>query len=108
MPASGIKGTYGYVDPEYVSSNSLTYKSDVYSFGVLLFELIAGRSPEEGLMEYVELVVFIAKPRGFCRLRPHLYSSNMCVVCVDIDDDRRREGGMASDFGSSTERKLQS
>lgn len=57
MPASGIKGTYGYVDPEYVSTNSLTYKSDVYSYGVLLFELIAARSPLEGLMEYVELAL---------------------------------------------------
>ena len=25
-------------------------------FGVLLFELIAGRNPQQGLMEYVELV----------------------------------------------------
>ncbi|KAH7435232.1 hypothetical protein KP509_06G055300 [Ceratopteris richardii] len=54
MPASGIKGTYGYVDPEYVSTNSLTYKSDVYSYGVLLFELIVGRGPKAGLLEYVE------------------------------------------------------
>ncbi|KAG7031386.1 Calcium/calmodulin-regulated receptor-like kinase 1, partial [Cucurbita argyrosperma subsp. argyrosperma] len=30
-------------------------KSDVYSFGVLLFEIIAGRNPQQGLMEYVEL-----------------------------------------------------
>lgn len=57
MPASGIRGTYGYVDPEYVSTNSLTYKSDVYSFGVLLFELIAARSPQGGLMEYVDLAL---------------------------------------------------
>ena len=56
MPASGIKGTYGYVDPEYISTNSLTYKSDVYSFGILLFELITARNPQKGLMKYVGLV----------------------------------------------------
>ncbi|KAH7288718.1 hypothetical protein KP509_31G038200 [Ceratopteris richardii] len=56
-PASGVRGTYGYVDPEYFYSNNLTPKSDVYSFGIVLFELIAGRSPSEGLMEYVEVVL---------------------------------------------------
>lgn len=54
--ASNIRGTFGYLDPEYISSRTFTKKSDVYSFGVLLFELIAGRNPQQGLMEYVELV----------------------------------------------------
>lgn len=53
--ASNIRGTFGYLDPEYISSRSFTKKSDVYSFGVLLFELVAGRNPQHGLMEYVEL-----------------------------------------------------
>ncbi|KAK7290804.1 hypothetical protein RIF29_05514 [Crotalaria pallida] len=52
---AAIRGTYGYLDPEYISSGSFTKKSDVYSYGVLLFELIAGRNPQQGLMEYVEL-----------------------------------------------------
>jgi serine/threonine protein kinase len=58
--STSLRGTFGYLDPEYVSSRNFTRKSDVYSYGVLLFELIAGRSPQQGLMEYVELVsIFI-------------------------------------------------
>ncbi|XP_026455876.1 probable receptor-like protein kinase At1g49730 isoform X1 [Papaver somniferum] len=38
-----IRGTPGYMDPEYVVNEELTEKSDVYSYGVLLLELVSGR-----------------------------------------------------------------
>ncbi|XWS69554.1 hypothetical protein CRYUN_Cryun04dG0188800 [Craigia yunnanensis] len=44
---TAVRGTIGYIAPEYLSTGQSSDRTDVFAFGVLLFELMTGKRPSE-------------------------------------------------------------
>ncbi|XWS32784.1 hypothetical protein CRYUN_Cryun22dG0019300 [Craigia yunnanensis] len=41
--SSEVRGTFGYVDPEYQNNRQVNSSSDVYSFGIVLLQILSGK-----------------------------------------------------------------
>ncbi|CAL4985621.1 unnamed protein product [Urochloa decumbens] len=47
--SAAIKGTIGYIAPEYAAGGQVSTAADVYSFGVVLLEIFTRRSPTDDM-----------------------------------------------------------
>ncbi|WCJ44299.1 G-type lectin S-receptor-like serine/threonine-protein kinase At2g19130 [Euphorbia peplus] len=48
---SQLRGTRGYMAPEWISNLPITSKVDVYSYGIVVLEMLTGRSPTTSIEE---------------------------------------------------------
>ncbi|XVF78171.1 hypothetical protein PTKIN_Ptkin14bG0108200 [Pterospermum kingtungense] len=100
-----VKGTLGYLAPEYAMWGKVSESCDVYSFGILLLEIISGKKPLEKLpggvkrdiaqwiTPYVQKGAFdyIADPRLKGKFdRAQLKSAVMIALrCIDSNSENR-------------------
>uniref|UniRef100_A0A0D6QWR2 non-specific serine/threonine protein kinase n=1 Tax=Araucaria cunninghamii TaxID=56994 RepID=A0A0D6QWR2_ARACU len=102
---STIRGTRGYLAPEWVMNLPITAKADVYSFGIVLLEIVSGLSTSNtGSVQSSNLVQWVSeKSEGGSRkeevVDPKLQGNfnseevgrmlRTALLCVKQDKDRR-------------------
>uniref|UniRef100_A0A7N2LJT1 Protein kinase domain-containing protein n=1 Tax=Quercus lobata TaxID=97700 RepID=A0A7N2LJT1_QUELO len=103
--ATMVRGTLGYLDPEYMQTSQLTEKSDVYSFGVVLVELLTGKKalsfdrPEEERSLATYFLSFSKDNRLFEVLEKHIANeeyveqlkeaANLAKMCLRLKGEDR-------------------
>jgi serine/threonine protein kinase len=72
-----VRGTIGYMDPEYITHSKLTCASDIYSFGVVTLQLLSGR-------KVIELDI-VARDSLTKKVNMIFYSSDdICAKLVEM------------------------
>nr|XP_043633031.1 wall-associated receptor kinase-like 21 [Erigeron canadensis] len=84
-----VRGTIGYMDPEYMSNAKLTCASDIYSFGIVALQLLSGQKVIELDLEARDQLTRKAKDVSMGR-RP----------LTDIEDPRLNGNLNTVDFES--------
>ncbi|KAJ7955744.1 Receptor-like kinase [Quillaja saponaria] len=100
-----VKGTLGYLAPEYAMWGKVSESCDVYSFGILLLELLTGRKPIEKLpggakrtiTEWAEPLITKGRFRDLAdpKLRGSLDENqlkqaiNVAALCVQSEPENR-------------------
>ncbi|CAL0307039.1 unnamed protein product [Lupinus luteus] len=100
-----VKGTLGYLAPEYAMWGKVSESCDVFSFGILLLELVTGRKPIEKLPGGVKRTItqwaepFIIKGKFRDMVDPKLRGNfdenqviqtiNVAALCVQSEPDKR-------------------
>ncbi|KAM7280502.1 hypothetical protein ACFE04_007636 [Oxalis oulophora] len=103
-----VKGTFGYLAPEYFQHGKISDKTDVYAFGVVLLELLTGRKPidsrrpsgEENLVQWAKPLLHkgrgaveeLLDPRLKCTIKNSTEITQVmqaAAACISIEESRR-------------------
>ncbi|KAM3368500.1 hypothetical protein ACQJBY_016805 [Aegilops geniculata] len=81
-----LKGTIGYIAPEYAGGSYLSTSGDVYSFGIVLLEMLTGRRPTDPMFcEGLSIVNFVR--RNFPDQILDILDASLRKECQDCSQD---------------------
>ncbi|XP_047059681.1 G-type lectin S-receptor-like serine/threonine-protein kinase At2g19130 isoform X1 [Lolium rigidum] len=105
-----VRGTIGYLAPEWIAGTAITTKADVYSYGMMLFEIISGRrntiKRQDGTVDFFPLLAAMKVTEGEleglvdalldCDVDPAEVERACRVACWCIQDDEGARPSMAT------------
>ncbi|KAK2641288.1 hypothetical protein Ddye_023051 [Dipteronia dyeriana] len=79
----GIKGTMGYVAPQYGIGSQVSMPGDVYSFGIFLLEMFTGKHPTDSMFDDKLTLYDFAKTSLLERVIEIIEPSLLLKVTID-------------------------
>src|SRR2546423_801534 len=93
-----IVGTPEYMGPEQASGDPLDGRSDIYSLGIVVYQMLAGSPPFEGLSSAAILAQQLTEePTSIRRLRPDVPEEMAVVLERMLEKNRSRRFQMAGE-----------
>ncbi|TVU15328.1 hypothetical protein EJB05_38844, partial [Eragrostis curvula] len=87
----GLKGTIGYIAPEYADGSDISVSGDVYSFGVVLLEILTGKRPTDSMFcNGLTIVDFVAMNYQDDMLR--ILDTHLQAECHELNISNMEEG----------------
>ena len=91
---SRLQGTVAYMSPEQITMDpGIDYRTDTYSLGAILYEILSGHMPSEGLtvdeIVHKTLKVEPPKPSTLTELEVPERLEQLCMRCLAKDPDGR-------------------
>jgi serine/threonine-protein kinase len=96
-----VMGTARYMSPEQARGQHVDARSDIFSVGVLLYELVAGRLPFDGVTASdVMAAILRAEPEPLTRYVPHVVPELEWSVAKALRKDREERYQTMKSLGS--------
>lgn len=91
---SRLQGTVAYMSPEQIKMDPrIDYRTDTFSLGAILYEILSGHTPSEGLtvdeIVHKTLKVEPPKPSTLTELEVPELLEQLCMRCLAKDPDAR-------------------
>lgn len=101
-----IKGTPAYMSPEQATGEShrIDHRTDIYSLGVVLYELLTGERPFQGVHQKVIDQIRSDEPRSLRSFNIKIPVDLQTICQKAMDKDPRRRYQSAQDFADELRR----